>query len=124
MRPENREHLGPHDILLATHPGSGTSWIATLLVRLGIFYVSGDDEFLLDDVSQRTGGMVENQNLPLPGAKEGGALQVSLQQQRAHLALFEGIRVRIEEVVRAAVRVLCGVGLGRSEPGYSRRRHE
>lgn len=56
MRPENRALLGPHDVVLASHPGSGTHWIATLLVELGIFYASGHDELLLDRHTQRTGG--------------------------------------------------------------------
>lgn len=59
MRPENRALLGPHDVILASHPGSGTHWIATLLVELGIFYASGHDELLLDGESQRTGGWLD-----------------------------------------------------------------
>ncbi|MBI1381255.1 MAG: hypothetical protein GC161_09210 [Planctomycetaceae bacterium] len=56
MRPENRARLGANDVVLASHPGSGTHWIATLLVELGIFYASGHDELLLDRSTQRTGG--------------------------------------------------------------------
>jgi hypothetical protein len=54
LRPENRAHLGPHDFVLAAHPGSGSSWIGTLLVELGLFYASGHEERLLDASSQRS----------------------------------------------------------------------
>lgn len=85
MRPENREHVGPRDIVLAAHPGSGTSWIGTLLVHLGVFYVSGEDELLVDGESQRTLGVAEKQERPLPGAVEGGKLRYGIQAQLDHL---------------------------------------
>lgn len=59
MRPENRARLSPQDVVLASHPGSGTSWLGTLLVELGLFYASGHDELLNDEVQQATGGWLE-----------------------------------------------------------------
>lgn len=59
MRPENRARLTAEDVVLASHPGSGTSWIGTLLVELGLFYASGHDEVLLDESQQATGGWLE-----------------------------------------------------------------
>ena len=59
MRPENRALLTATDVVLAAHPGSGASWIGTLLTELGVFYMSGHDELLVDRTSQRTGGWIE-----------------------------------------------------------------
>lgn len=84
MRPENREHIGPGDVVLAAHPGSGTSWIGTLLVHLGVFYVSGEDELLVDRERQATRGVAEKEHRPLPGAAEG-RLHIGIQAQLDHL---------------------------------------
>jgi Sulfotransferase domain len=67
LRTENRARLGPHDFVLAAHPGSGSSWIGTLLVELGLFYASGHEERLLDATSQRSEPWVEEGTAPAVG---------------------------------------------------------
>jgi len=85
MRAENRTLLGPHDVVLATHPGSGASWIGTLLVHLGVFYVSGHNELLVDRESQRTTGeWVEDEELRFPGLATTGS-----RDQQQHLPVLE-----------------------------------
>lgn len=100
MRAENRALLGPHDVVLATHPGSGTSWIATLLVHLGVFYASGHNELLVDRTSQRTTGeWLEDEEQLLPGLASVASgdqrerLPVLLDRDRLHAAYREPCRV-------------------------------
>ena len=56
MRPENRPFVSPDDVLLAAHPGSGRSWISTLLTHLDVCVLATDDERLVDQTSQASGG--------------------------------------------------------------------
>jgi hypothetical protein len=85
MKPENRQHVGPRDVVLAAHPGSGTSWIGTLLVHLGVCYVSGEDELLVDRESQSTRRVTEKENRPLPGAADGPRHHLGIHAQLDHL---------------------------------------
>lgn len=54
MRAENIAKLGKGDIIVANYPGSGNSWFSSLCLHLGIFYVSGYDELLVDQFSKHT----------------------------------------------------------------------
>ncbi|MDY6864105.1 MAG: sulfotransferase domain-containing protein [Thermodesulfobacteriota bacterium] len=54
MRNENIKLLGSNDVIIANYPGSGSSWFSSLFISLGIFYVTGYDEILLDTHSQKT----------------------------------------------------------------------
>jgi hypothetical protein len=118
MRPENRERISPGDIVLAAHPGSGTSWIGTLLVHLGIFYISGEDEVLVDRESQRIRGVVDRETRPLPGATEGGRLHHGIQDQLDHLPTLRD-RDRERSTWREPLRVIktTGSAVGWQPPG-------
>lgn len=46
--------LNPDDILLVTYPGSGTTWLANVLGELGLNYIDGYTENLIDKFSSET----------------------------------------------------------------------
>lgn len=114
MRPENRALLGPDDVVLAAHPGSGASWIAGLLIHLGVFYASGHEELLLDRHGQRTRRWVEDAPRALPelGPARGeersgraGRPVIGIVDQQRHLpALID--RDRINPDYREPCRVI------------------
>ncbi len=103
MRRENRANLGPHDVVLFAHPGSGASWISTLLVQLGIFHASGHEERLLDTTSQRS----------QPWPTQAQAAQVNAlarpslrpEQRARHLPLYAE-RDQVNPSYREPVRVI------------------
>ena len=105
MREENRALLGPADVILAAHPGSGASWIATLLVHLGVFYASGHEERLLDRASQRTGGWLDDAEQRLPGQPASGAPSVGVADRHEHLPALRR-RHELEPSYREALRVV------------------
>jgi len=105
MRPENRELVGIGDVILAAHPGSGASWVGTLLTHLGIFYLSGEDELLADAQSQRAGGLAEDRERALPGAEATGRPNVGVQAQLEHLPTLRD-RDRDHATWREPVRVI------------------
>ncbi len=72
MREENRRLLTAEDVIFAVHPGSGTSWIGSLLITLGVFYVSGHHEVLVNGQDQKTGGWIEDNQPLLPGRTAEG----------------------------------------------------
>lgn len=72
MNATNRARLVPGDVLLASHPGSGGTWIAALLVHLGVFYAAGDEELLGEGGAQRTDGRLDAAPR-LPGPARGVA---------------------------------------------------
>lgn len=109
MRPENRARISPRDVVLAAHPGSGTSWVGTLLVQLGIFYVSGEDEVLVDAESQRIHGVVDRDARPLPGAVAGGQLHHGIQDQLDHLPTLRD-RDKVRTTWREPLRVIKTTG--------------
>lgn len=104
MRAENRELLGPRDVVLAAHPGSGASWIGTLLVHLGVFYASGEEELLADRESPRVRGVVEAPDRQLPGEAATGR-SVGVRAQLEHLPTLRD-RDRDATRWRDAVRVV------------------
>lgn len=110
MRQENRELLGPLDVVLAAHPGSGASWIGPLLVHLGVFYASGHEERLVDRTSQRTERWVEDEEHRLPGLAAAtpparAAASIGIEEQHRHLpALHE--RDRLNPTWREPWRVI------------------
>lgn len=71
MREENRRLLTADDVIFAAHPGSGTSWIGSLLITLGVFYVSGHHEILTSGQGQGTGGWIDDDQPLLPGRRTG-----------------------------------------------------
>lgn len=54
MHEENLKRLGLNDVILAGYPGSGSVWLGCLLVSVGIYYLDGYHEILLDNRSQKT----------------------------------------------------------------------
>lgn len=114
MRPENRALLGPDDVVLAAHPGSGASWIAGLLIHLGVFYASGHEELLVDRTSQRTRRWVEDAPRTLPrlgrardgdGSGDAERPVIGIVDQQRHLpALVE--RDRLNPAYREPCRVI------------------
>ena len=124
MRKENRELLGPQDVVLAAHPGSGASWIGPLLVHLGVFYASGHDERLLDRTSQRTERWLEDDEHRLPGLATAEppprdeTRWIGIEAQHRHLpALLE--RDRLNPTWREPLRVIKTnqAALGWTPPG-------
>jgi hypothetical protein len=53
MHLENIPRLGPNDIIAASYPGAGSTWLGSLFVTLGIFYLDAN-ELVPDDRSQTT----------------------------------------------------------------------
>lgn len=84
MNPQNLERLGPHDIILASYPGSGAAWLGCLFVKLGIFYLDGYHEVLRDERQQRSD--------VLPIARRD-RLPIYRDRDLAHPAYREPIRV-------------------------------
>lgn len=123
MRAENRALLGPADVVLAAHPGSGASWIGTLLVHLGIFYASGEDEQLEDARSQRTRAWLDaEQHRPAGEARaapdSAPPRSFTAEQQQARLPALRD-RDRLNPVYREACRVIKTnqAAMGWSPPG-------
>src|SRR5262249_3163346 len=104
MRVENRDLLGPTDVVLAAHPGSGASWVGTLLVHLGVFYASGEDELLADRDSPRIRGVVDEQDRQLPGGKQSARI-VGVRARLEHMPALRD-RARASPTWREPVRVI------------------
>ncbi len=67
MQQKNIQMLGKNDVLIASYPGAGSTWFASIFINLSIFYVEGYHEQLIDNHSLKT-TVFENtrrQHLPI-----------------------------------------------------------
>ncbi len=119
MNPANRARLVAGDVLLAAHPGSGGTWIAALLVHLGVFYAAGDEELLAEGGAQRTEGRLDAAPR-LPGPARGAAAppeHAGLAAQREQVPVLRD-RARATAAFREPLRVVQtgAAALGWSPP--------
>lgn len=84
MNPQNISRLGPNDVIAASYPGAGSTWLGSLFVTLGIFYVEYIDT-VPDDRHQTA------QHHSPPGAYKH--LPILMERDKRNVTYQEPLRV-------------------------------